>query len=298
MSILIVGGSGRVGGIVSLALSKQGIPVTAMLRGGRNHPGSRQLLDSGLHVIEGDLCSPSSLSDAVQGIETVFSSATSMPAAASDGLRRVDHDGTLSLIEAAEKQGVKRFIYVSYSANIRFDSPLERAKRDCEDRLIRSAMETCILRPSYFMEMWLSPMVGFDPANGSVRIYGSGNAKVSYISTANVADFAVACATATTGVKTTILELGGPEALSLLEVVRLFETSLGRPMRIEHVPVEALKAQHESADPLARTFGALMLSYAHGDEIPNAIETARQYRVRLRTVSEHASTFAHQISAV
>jgi NADH dehydrogenase len=219
-----------------------------------------------------------------------------MPAAANDGLRRVDHDGTLSLIEAAEKQGVKRFIYVSYSANIRFDSPLERAKRHCEDRLNRSGMEAFILRPSYFVEMWLSPMLGFDPANGSVRIYGSGNAKVSYISCANVADFAVACVTAEAAGKTTNLALGGPEPLSLLEAVRLFESSLGRPLRLEHVPVEALKAQHESADPLAQTFGALMLSYAYGDEIENAVETARQYGVRLGTVAQYASSLARQMS--
>jgi NADH dehydrogenase len=296
MSILIVGGTGRVGREVALTLSKRGFNVTAMLRGGRNHTGSEQLLNAGVNVVEGDLRSPMSLSNAVQSVETVFCSATSMPSAANDGLRQVDHDGTLSLIEAAEKQGVKRFIYISYSGNIRFDSPLECAKRDCENRLIRSRMETLILRPSYFMDMWLGPMLGFDPANGSVRIYGSGNAKVSYISSSNVADFAVASVTAPAGEKNVILELGGPEPLSQLEAVRIFEQTLGKQMRIDYVPVETLRAQHESSDPLARTFGALMLSYAKGDEVPNAVEAARQFQILLRSVSEHASSLASQIS--
>lgn len=292
MSILLVGGTGHVGREVGLTLSRHGFPVIAMLRGGRNHPGSQQLIDGGINVVEGDLRSPGSLGAAVQGIESVFCSATSMPAAADDGLRQVDHDGTLALIEAAERHGVKKFIYVSYSGNIRLDSPLERAKRDCESHLMRGGMETVILRPSYFMEMWLGPMPGFDPAKGSVRIYGSGNAKVSYISSSNVADFAVACATAPTGEKKTILELGGPESLSQLEVVRIFERILGREMRIESVPIEALRVQHESPDPLSQTFGALMLGYANGDEIPNAVETARRYGVRLRSVSDYASSFA------
>jgi len=297
MSILVVGGTGQVGRQVALELSKRGIPVVAMLRGGRNHAGSSQLLDAGVNVIEGDLSAPQSFSNAFLGVETVFCSATSMPSGANDGLRRVDHDGTMSLIETAEKQGVQRFIYVSYSGNIRFDSPLESAKRDCENRLIGSKMKACILRPSYFMDVWLSPMLGFDPANGSVRIYGSGDAKVSYISSSNVADFGVAVAIAAAGEKSTVLELGGPEPLSQLEVVGIFEQTLGRQMKIDYLPVEALRAQHESPDPLARTFGALMLGYAKGDEIPKAIETAQQYQVRLRSVREYASKFSSMVAA-
>ena len=296
MSILIVGGTGRVGRAAALTLSKRGLNVSALVRGGVNHPGAAQLLEAGVEVVAGDLCEAQSLTDAVRNVETVICSATSMPSAANDGLRRVDHDGTLSLIEAAEREGVRRFVYVSYSGNIRFDSPLERAKRDCERRLMDSSMEAVVLRPSYFMEVWLSPMLGFDPVNSSVRIYGSGEAKSSYISSSNVADFAVAVAASAVGKKNTILELGGPDALSQLEVVRIFERTLGKRMKVEHVPVEALHTQHDSPDPLTRSFGALMLAYADGDEIPGAVETARECQVELRSVSEYAWSVASQVS--
>src|SRR5215469_10023367 len=289
MSILIVSGSGRVGKEVALTLSKRGFKVSALLRGGANHPASAQLLNAGVNVIEGDLAKPESLGDAVKRIETIICSATSMPSAANDGLRRVDHDGTLSLIDAAEERGVKRFIYISYSRNIRLDSPLERAKRDCEDQLFGSRMEAVILRPSYFMEVWLSPMLGFDPANGSARIYGSGEGKVSYISSSNVADFAVAVTDADMSEKNTTLELGGPEALSQLEAVRMFERHVGAPINLDYVPVEALRTQHESSDPLQQTFGALMLGYAKGDEISDALDNAQRYGVQLRSLSEYAS---------
>ena len=105
-----------------------------------------------------------------------------MPAGANDGLRRVDHEGTKALIDAAVRQGVKRFVYVSFSGNIRQESPLESAKRACENQLLASELTAVILRPSYFMEVWLSPALGFDATSGSVRIYGSGEAKVSYVS--------------------------------------------------------------------------------------------------------------------
>ena len=291
MSILIVGGTGRVGGAAALTLARRGHIVKALVRGGRNHPGSKPLLDSHVQVIDGDLRQNQTLGFALSGIETVICSATAMPNAPGYALQKVDHDGTLALIEMAEAHAVKRFIYVSYSTNIRWDSPLETAKRDCEESLLRSKMETVILRPSFFMEAWLSPMLGFDPAAGSVRIYGAGESKVSYISTANVADFAVNVATGELYQKNKILELGGPEDLSQLEAVNIFESALGRKMKLDFVPLEALQAQHESRDPLQKTFAALMLAYAGGDVVLNAISTARRHGVRLRTVSEYAAHF-------
>jgi NADH dehydrogenase len=289
MSILIVSGSGNVGGETTIELARRGLEVTALLRGGQDHPRSGRLLDAGVRVIDGDLRKPEGLRNALSGVDTVFCSATSMPAATDDGLRKVDHEGTLALIEAAEAEGVKRFVYVSYSGNIRLDSPLERAKRECEEHLLSSRMETVILRPSYFMEVWLSPMLGFDPVNGTARIYGSGEAKVSYISSSNVADFGVATITGKLEAKDTILELGGPEPLSLLGVVRIFEQNLGKRISVEHVPVEALQGQYQSPDPLQKTFGALMLAYAQGDVVQSAVPNAQKYGIQLRSVHEYAS---------
>jgi uncharacterized protein YbjT (DUF2867 family) len=209
---------------------------------------------------------------------------------ADDGLRRVDLEGTLSLIDSAERAGVKRFVYVSYSGNIREDCPLETAKRRCESRLLDSAMEAVILRPSYFMEVWLGPALGFDPAQGSTRIYGDGEAKVSYICGTDVADFAVAAATREYPQKNTILELGGPESLSQLDVVRIFGQKLQKKILVDHVPLEALETQHQSSDPLQKTFAALMLAYAKGDVVQGAASLAQQHLINLCSVSDFANT--------
>jgi uncharacterized protein YbjT (DUF2867 family) len=91
-------------------------------------------------------------------------------------------NSVLALIEVAERAGTRHFIYTSYSTNVREDSPLETAKRACEKRLLTSKMRVTILRPSYFSEVWLSPALGVDPANARARIYGPGDANVSYIS--------------------------------------------------------------------------------------------------------------------
>ena len=299
MTILVVGATGFVGQAAALRLRERGNQVRGLVRGGATHPKVRDLQAAGVAIVEGDLTRPGSLAAACEGVETVVCTATSMPAAANDGLRRVDLEGTLGLIEAAERAGVQRFVYTSYSGNLRFDSPLETAKRTCEDRLLKGRMQVIILRPSYFMEMWLSPLLGFDPDKGSARVYGSGDAKASYISAFDVAEFAAAAAAKETDKRQTILEMGGPETVSQLEAVGIFEQALHKKIAVEHVPWEALQEQHRSAtDPLQKTFAALMLGYAQGDVIAGARETAEQYGVRLRSVAEYATGFRAQRAGV
>jgi NADH dehydrogenase len=277
-----------VGGQAAKKLRRQGESVRALVRGGDGHPKVQPLRAAGIEIVDGDLTVPETLEQACREIATVVTTATSMPTGANDGLRRVDLDGTLALVEAAERAGVKRFVYISYSGNIQIASPLETAKRTCENRLLRSSMQTVILRPSYFAEVWLSPALGFDFVSGAIRIYGSGEAKGSYISAFDVADFAVAAAVGKED-EHTILEMGGPQPLSQLDAVKIFEQALEKKFQLQHVPAEALQQQYSSPDPLQKTFAALTLGYIQGGEIKEAEETAKKYGIRLTSVGDYAA---------
>jgi NADH dehydrogenase len=70
------------------------------------------------------------------------------------------------------------------------DFPLQSAKRAVEDRLKSSGLTYTILQPTFFMEVWLSPALGFDAANAQAQIYGTGENKMSWISYKDVARFA------------------------------------------------------------------------------------------------------------
>ena len=48
-------------------------------------------------------------------------------------------------------------------------------------------MAYTILQASYLMEIWLTPALGFDVANGKARLYGDGSRPVSWISYRDVA---------------------------------------------------------------------------------------------------------------
>lgn len=292
MSILVVGGTGTVGGATVRLLRKLDQAVSVLVRGGDRHPKAAALRNLGVTVLDGDLTDPESLARATEDADVVISTVTSMPTGANDGLRRVDREGTLALIDAAAAAGVDRFVYVSYSDNLREASPLETAKRDCERRLMAGTMTTVILRPSFFMEVWLSPALGFDAAAGTVRVYGSGDARVSYVSARNVADFAAAAATYQYPGRHTVIEVGGPEAISQHDAVRIFERVLGNTIQVQHVPLEAIAAQRQTDDPLKQSFGALMTAYAKGDEIDGAAAVAEQHGVELRSVEDYARDVA------
>ena len=291
MAILVVGGTGAVGKQIALQLQQQLGNVRALVRGGDENPKTKELRQAGVEIIAGDLKQAETLDAACKGVDTVITTATSMPTAADDGLRKVDHVGGLALIAAADRAGVDKFVYTSYSGNIRPECPLGGAKRDCEDQLRKTSMQAVTLRPSYFMESWLSPALGFDPVAGRVRIYGTGEAKISYISAVDVANFAVVATTKKLDRQTT-LEIGGPEALSQLDAVRIFENALHKKIDLNYVPQAAIEEQHRTAvEPLQKSFAALTLAITQGDEVPGASDLAKEYGIDLRSVADYAASF-------
>lgn len=285
---LVVGATGLVGAAVARQFRRRDCDVRALVRGGAAHPGARPLSQAAVSIVAGDLRDPLAVAAACSGVDTIVCTATSMPAAGGDALQRVDQDGVIGLIAAAERAGVRRFVYTSFSSSIRVDSPLTRAKRSCETRLAESPMQSVILQPSFFMEVWLGPHLGFDAVRAQARIYGDGKAGVSYVSALDVAAFAVAAAMAP-GELRDILHIGGPEPVSQLGAVAVFERQSGRHFSLEHVPIQALEDQHRSADPLQKTFAALMMACALGDPVANAQQTADRFGVQLTSVEDYAA---------
>ena len=291
MKVLVVGATGFVGQQVATQLRAGRHDVRALIRGGASHPKAPALGKHGIEIVAGDLTDAASLANACSGMDVVITTATSMPNTSAELLENVDRRGGLALIEAAERARVKRFVYTSFTGNIEIPCALTRAKRECERRAHSSSMQAFVLRPSFFMEVWLTPNLGFDPLNGKARVYGSGEAKISYVSAFNVADFACAVAT-TREPDNRVLEIGGTDALSQLEVVSLFEQRLKTHIVLQFVPEEALEQQHRSSDPVQQTFAALTLGAARGDVITGARELAAHYQVHLHSVADYASSFA------
>jgi NADH dehydrogenase len=281
-----------VGGQVAAILLGQGKRVTALVRHGTDPGKLDPLIRAGARLVEGDLKDPESLRAACGGIRTVISTASAtISRRGDDSIERVDRDGQMALIDAATGMGAQHFIYVSFSGNIKGDFPLCAIKRAVEDHLRQSGIGYTILRPSYFMEVWLSPHTGFDPVGGRVRLYGSRENPVSFVSAADVARY-VAGSVDNPAVLDETIELGGPAAVSPEGVVLLFEEALGREIAREQVPESALEQRAASAgDALERSIAGLALNVARGDPIDMAPALAR-VAVRLTPVEEYVSRVA------
>ena len=286
MKTLVIGATGLVGLETCRRLTESGAAVRALTRTTADAQKRAELERLGVELAQGDLKDPPSLARACAGVRSVISTASStLTRQSGDSIETVDRRGQLALVDAARAAGVEHFVFVSFRDNPAIRFPLTEAKREVEQALKTSGMAYTILQASYFMEVWLTPALGFDPANGKVRIYGDGSQPVSWISYKDVAH-AAAAAVSEPAARNQVVELGGPQALSPLEVVRMFEAAGAGEIAAEHVPAPALQAQMNAAtDPLEKTFAGLMLQYTGGDAIDPAA-SSRLFPFRMTSVRD------------
>jgi len=284
--ILVAGATGELGRAICRKLTERGGTVYGMVRA-RSAPAAVAELEAmGVVPVEADLGSRESLREACSGCDSVISGMTAM-GRPEESIERVDRDGQLALVAAAAEEGVERFVYVSYSGAIGKDDPLTLAKRAVERTLKHSGMTWTVLRPSYFMESWFSPALGFDVAGGRARIFGAGREPISWVAREDVAEFAAEAVDSEEARNATI-EIGGPEAITPLEAIAVFEALAGRRLEVEAVDESALRAQLASAkSPHDRSIVALMLAYARGNAIPME-DVAERFGVELTPLQRWA----------
>lgn len=285
---LVVGATGLLGSEICRRLAAAGKPTKAMVRLSSDPAKVSRLKSFGVELVQGDLRDPAALAAACRGATAVITTVSSMPFSYRPGendIQTVDTQGAMNLVDAARVAGVQQFVYTSFTMEL--DFPLRNAKRAVERYLEDSSLSFTILRPGYFMEVWLSPTLGFDAANAKAQVYGSGENPISWISYPDLAGFAV-MALDSPAARHATLPLGGPEALSQLEMIQVFEEVSGRPFEVQHVPTSALEEQQRGAtDPMQQSFIGLMRSYAAGDPI-DMRETLKMFPVRLTSVRDYA----------
>lgn len=292
--ILVVGATGILGSEICSCLRREQASVRALVRQSANRDRMAVLRNAGVELCIGDLKDPASLRKACEGAEVVISTASStLSRQEGDTIETVDRIGQLSLLEAARAAGVKHFTLVSIPRQPLRESPLTRAKAEVERTLAASGLDYTILGADFFMEVWLSPALGFDVSNRKAIIFGDGNAPISWISYRDVAEFAIR-SHSTPLARNQHFDIGGPQDLSPLDVVAVFEKGTGQPFEKQFVPEPALLAQLEQAnDPLAETFLKLQLEYAHGCIMVSS-EALRAMPLNLRTVDQYATEVLRQ----
>ena len=284
--VLVVGATGLVGSEVCQRLIRRGEPVRALVRATSSKEKTEALRASGVELCVGDLKDPQSIVAACRGVNAVISTAPStLTRQPGDSIESVDAAGQLNLVNAAKGANVGRFLFVSFRRPPSISFPLSDAKEQVENAV--TSLNFTVIQASWFMEVWLSPALGFDYVNAVARIYGPGTSPISWVSFRDVAEICAVALRHSAAERRTI-EFGGPEGLSPLEVVARFERIGGRPFRLEHVPEAALLSQFEGAtDSMQKSFAGLMLGYLHGDAI-NMTSVVDTFGIKLTNVNEYA----------
>lgn len=284
--ILIAGATSQPGRKLLPMLVEKGYKVRALTRDPRKLEFARSL---GVEVIEGDLRQPDTLLRACEGAEAVVSSVTAVGGMGANNVHTVDEAGVRSLTEAAQRSGVKRFVFVSaYGAARNHPVDFFRIKHGAEEYLKSLAMEYTILRPTCFMESWCA-RIGAQVANDQpVTIFGNGKNPVNFISAEDVAKFIV-LALEDPRLRHQTRTIGGPQNLTFEEVTALYERILCKPARRKYIPVLQMRLMRMLYKPFHETrarFMAIRHELATSNWRVDMSEMMTHYPVRLLLLEE------------
>jgi uncharacterized protein YbjT (DUF2867 family) len=294
--ILVVGATGLLGGSITRELLAQGQDVRILVR--RNSPSielaqqgratpADALIEAGAQPIYGELKDPASLATACTGVQTVITTANSAARGGSDTPETVEMQGNRNLIDAAQAAGVGHFIFVSAQiADPDSPVPFLAGKGQTEQYLRASGMPYTILAPNAFMDSWIFLLVGLPVMSGQpVMLVGSGERKHAFIAMADVAAFANASINNPAALNQKLV-LGGPEALSFRDAVKVYEQVLGKQIEIRSV---SLGTPLPNVPPAAAAIAASFDTY---DSPVDMDKIAAQYGVSLTSLE----SFVRQIT--
>jgi NADH dehydrogenase len=236
----------------------------------------------------GDLKDRLSLGPACDKIDTVITTANSFLRLEPDNPQTVDLEGNRNLIDAAKSAGVNQFLFVSASvADPNSPVPFLQAKAKTEEYLRRSKMVYTIVAPNAFMDFWIANAVGIPAMKGqAVSFVGEGRRKHSFISTDDVAKITVASIGNSKAVNQRLV-IGGPEPLSFLDAIAVYERLLGRKITVNHVaPMQPVPAfsEHPSGANLLPVFA----SFDMFDSPMDMTEIVRTFGIKLVSIEEFA----------
>jgi len=197
-----------------------------------------------VQIALGDLADPPSFRNALRGVQTVVHLAASIRDQASGTIEELNGIATWRMVEAAERQGVERFVFVSaLGASTHHRTRALRAKAYAEEAVREAALSSIVFAPSIIYapgDPWLTLLerLALLPV---MLMPGLGRALFQPIWAEDVADCLIAALRAdrpqAAGQQPLArYELAGPQTLSHRDIVRIVLRAHERRRALVPVP--------------------------------------------------------------
>jgi NADH dehydrogenase len=233
--LLLTGATGLVGSNLLSRLLADGQQVRCLVRDPRRLGTQRVRVQIAL----GDLTDPPSFRNALRGVDTVVHLAAAIRDQPQGSIEELDGIATWRMVEAAERQGVERFVFFSaLGASTHNRTRCLRAKALAEQAVAEADLHSIVFAPSLVYapgDQWLTLLerLALLPV---MPVSGRGRARFQPIWAEDAADCVLASLRDTGGERRRRYELAGPETLSHTEIIGTVLRALRRNRPLLHVP--------------------------------------------------------------
>jgi uncharacterized protein YbjT (DUF2867 family) len=274
--VVVIGGTGMLGGQVVTELLARGKPVRAVVRPASD---ATRLEQAGVEIARGDMMDPESLLQAMDGADAVISTAAGYTRHSKGDTDEIDKIGNRNLAEAASRAGVRRFVLTSIlTCDQTPQVPHFWHKKLAEDRLEELGVPFVALRPGAFLD--LITRMGGDPfAKRQLMWFGDPTIPLSFVLTSDLAGY-LADAVDAPGVDGQRIDIGWDRPVSIQEIAQISGRLLGDEINVMGTiptgPTSTAAAPEGQSSSMANDLTAMMQWFQTGRYIA---DPARQHEV-------------------
>ena len=261
--VLVVGGTGMLGGQVVAELLSRRERVRALVRPTSD---ATRLEQAGAEIARGDMMDPASLLKAMDGADAVISTAAGYTRHSKGDTDKIDTIGNRNLADAASRSGVRRFVLTSIlTCDQTPQVPHFWHKKLAEDRLEELGVPFVSLRPGAFLDMIIR--MGGDPfAKRRLMWFGSPTIPLTFMLTQDLAGY-LADAVDAPGVDGQRIDIGWDRPVNIGEIAQISSRLLRQQVRVRTIPaglIIAAGAVVGRFNPMVKDMVAMMRWFQTG----------------------------------
>ena len=232
--ILVVGATGLLGGTIARRLLAEGEDVRVTVRSVER---GADLQERGAQLVLGDLREYERMLWACDGVRKVVVTAHGCGGKGAESPREIDGRGIRNLVHAALQAHVEHMVLTSV-LGARPEHPVDwvRMRYMAEKHLVMSGIPYTVVRHGPIIERWVDALGRPVLEEGTCRIVGHGDNPISFVSVNDVATY-VLLALRNDRARDRVIDVAGPDEVTLNELARMFADAAGRYAKISHLPL-------------------------------------------------------------